>query len=171
MNYGMKSSTTDVWTHLLWTILFIRLMRESSSLLSSKICSALVVKFRLLWQRAMSQSETTALDSRCRIRDSKSLIVGDFSDPCLSIKLDVSVPWLRFQWSQFSILTSMSDKYTDAKCCANICYIQVDEDKSSYWSLPPCPPCSALSVLPLASSFETVVVVVVAALAAAAWSP
>ena len=63
---SMKSSTADLWTHLLWTILFIRLMRESSGLLSSKICSALVVKSHLSRQCAMSQLETTVLDSSCR---------------------------------------------------------------------------------------------------------
>ena len=52
----LKSLATDLWI-LLWTILFIHLMWGSSRLLSTKICSVLVldVKSRLSRQHVLSQ--------------------------------------------------------------------------------------------------------------------
>ena len=54
----LKLLVTDLWT-LFWTILFIRLMRLNSRLLSTKICSVLDVKSRLSRQHTLSQLETT----------------------------------------------------------------------------------------------------------------
>ena len=52
-----KLLVADFWTYLLWTILFMRLMCENKSFPISKICSALVVKSCLSFQRALSQLE------------------------------------------------------------------------------------------------------------------
>ena len=58
----LKLLVTDLWT-LLCTILFIHLMWENSSLLSTKICSVLDVKSHLSHQHILSQLETAVLDS------------------------------------------------------------------------------------------------------------
>ena len=53
---------TDLWA-VLWTIMFMYLMWENSSLLSKKICSVLDVKSHLSYQHALNQLETAVLDS------------------------------------------------------------------------------------------------------------
>ena len=58
----LKLLVTDLWT-LLWTILFIHPMWESSSLLILLTCSVLDVKSRLSRQHILNQLETAALDS------------------------------------------------------------------------------------------------------------
>ena len=64
----LKLLATDLWT-LLWTISSIRLMWESGSLPSTKICSALDVKSRLSRRRVLSQLETAALYSTHSVRE------------------------------------------------------------------------------------------------------
>ena len=58
----LKLLVTDLWT-LLWTILFIHPMWESSSLLILLTCSVLDVKSRLSRQHILNQLETAVLDS------------------------------------------------------------------------------------------------------------
>ena len=58
----LKLLVTDLWTFL-WTILFIHLMWENSSLLFSITCSVLDVKSHLSHQHILSQLETAVLDS------------------------------------------------------------------------------------------------------------
>merc|ERR1712046_80833 len=53
---------TDLWA-VLWTIMFMYLMWENSSLLSQKLCSVLVVKSHLSHQHALNQLKTAVLDS------------------------------------------------------------------------------------------------------------
>ena len=61
---SLKLLVTDLWT-LLWTILFIHLMWENSSLLFTKICSVLDMKSHshLSHQHILNQLETAVLDS------------------------------------------------------------------------------------------------------------
>jgi len=58
----LKLLVTDLWTFL-WTILFIHLMWENSSLLISITCSVLDVKSHLSQQHILNQLETAVLDS------------------------------------------------------------------------------------------------------------
>ena len=53
---------TDLWA-VLWTIMFMYLMWENSSLLSQKLCTVLDVKSHLSHQHALNQLETAVLDS------------------------------------------------------------------------------------------------------------
>ena len=64
---------TDLWVAF-WTIVFMRLTWESSSLLCTKACSALDVKSRLSYQCALSQLETAALDSTDRFSFSDDVV-------------------------------------------------------------------------------------------------
>merc|ERR1711871_509944 len=113
---SLKLLVTDLWT-LLWTILFIHLMWESSSLLFTTTCSALDVKSHLSYQHALGQLETAAMDSTQSMHQLEVLGVSS------SLKLLVTDLWtllwtilfIHLMWESSSLLFTTTCSALDVK--------------------------------------------------------
>merc|ERR1711871_937004 len=103
---------TDLWAAL-WTIMFMYLMWENSSLLSKKLCSVLDVKSHLSYQHALNQLETAVLDSTHTMHQlevlASSLLVTDLWAALWTIM------FMYLMWENSSLLSKKLCSVLDVK--------------------------------------------------------